>query len=67
MPIVTIEILPQDYEKKAEISKVFTDELSKITGIPKEPIVVLFHDSSPEHAATAGKMLAEQFKDKQNE
>lgn len=62
MPIITIEILPQEYEKKAEIAKVFTDELSRITGIPKEPIVVLFHDLSPEHAATAGEMLAEKFK-----
>jgi 4-oxalocrotonate tautomerase family enzyme len=62
MPIITIEILPQEYEKKAEIAKVFTDELSRITGIPKEPIVVLFHELPPENAAEAGKMLTEKFK-----
>jgi 4-oxalocrotonate tautomerase family enzyme len=62
MPIITIEILPQEYEKKAEIVKVFTDELSRITGIPKEPIVVLFHELPPENAAEAGKMLTEKFK-----
>ncbi len=62
MPIITIEMTPQDYEKKAEIAKVFTEELHRITGIPKEPMVVLFHDLTPEHCATAGEMLAEKFK-----
>ena len=66
MPIITIEILPQEYEKKVEIAKVFTDELSRITGIPKEPIVVLFHELPPENAAEAGKMLTEKFKSKQS-
>ena len=54
MPLITIEMMPQEYAKKAEIAKVFTDELSRITGVPKEPITVLFHDLSPEHAASAG-------------
>ena len=58
--------MPQEYSKKAEIAKVFTNELSRITGIPKEPIVVLFHDVSPEHAAIAGEMLADKFKHKQS-
>ncbi|MGI6361330.1 MAG: tautomerase family protein [Bacillota bacterium] len=62
MPVITIEMMPQDYEKKAEISKVFTDELSRITNVPKEPIVVLFHDLSPEHVAAGGEMLKEKFK-----
>lgn len=66
MPVITIELVPQDYEKKAEITKVFTEELSRITGIAKEPIVVLFHDISPEHAATGGQMLAEKFKKNQS-
>ncbi len=62
MPIITIEMTPQDYAKKAEIAKVFTNELSRITGIPKDPIVVLFHDLSAEHCANAGEMLVEKFK-----
>ncbi len=66
MPIITIEIVPQEYEKKAEIAKVFTDELNRITGIPKEPIVVLFHELPPENAAEAGKMLTEKFKSEQS-
>ena len=62
MPVVTIEIVSQSYEKKAEMAKVITDEIHRITGIPKEPIVVLFHEISPENAASAGEMLQEKFK-----
>ncbi len=62
MPIISITIVPQEYEKKKEIVKVFTAELSRITGIPKEPIVVNFHELSPENGATGGIMLAEKFK-----
>ncbi len=62
MPIIKIEMGAQSYEKKAEIAKVFTDELHRITGIPKEPIVIAFYDLSPEHVATGGEMLSEQFK-----
>lgn len=62
MPVITVEMTPQGYEKKAEIAKVFTEELHRITGIPVESIVIMFHDVSPESAATAGEMLAEKFK-----
>ena len=62
MPIITIQMTPQDYDKKAEIADVFTEELSRITGIAKEPIVVLFHDFSPENISSAGEILSEQFK-----
>ncbi len=62
MPVITIEMTPQKYAQKAEIARVFTDELSRITGIPKEPIVVLFHDLPPEQIASAGVMLPERMK-----
>ena len=43
MPIITIEITPQPYEKKAEIARVFTEELHRITNLPTAPISVIFH------------------------
>lgn len=67
MPIITIEMLPQDHAKKAEIARVFTDELSRITGVPKEPIVVIFHDLSADQIASAGTMLSERFKKGNND
>ena len=51
MPIVQITILPQSAEKKAEMSRVITDEIHRITGIRKEAMVILFLFS-----AVAGKL-----------
>lgn len=62
MPIVQISILPQSAEKKAEISKVITDELHRITGIRKEAMIVLFHELPAENVAEGGEMLSEKFK-----
>ena len=57
MPIITMEITPQSYEKKAEIAKVFTEELHRITNIPTAPITVLFHEQPEENIASGGVML----------
>ena len=59
MPIITIEITPQPYEKKKEIAKVFTEELHRITNIPTAPITVLFHEQPEENIASGGEMLKE--------
>lgn len=61
MPHISIVIDPQPYEKKKEIAEVFTNELHRITGIPKEPISVVFHELSTESLSTGGVMLKEQF------
>lgn len=62
MPIVSITILPQSVEKKAELSKVITDEMNRITGISKEAIVIAFYEIPAESCATKGELLSEQFK-----
>ena len=59
MPIITIEITPQSYEKKAEIARVFTEELHRITNIPTAPISIIFHEQSEENIASGGVMLKE--------
>ena len=59
MPIITVEITPQSYEKKTEIAKAFTEDLHHITGIPKEPITVLFHELPEENISSGGVMLKE--------
>ena len=59
MPIITVEITPQSYEKKTEIAKAFTEELHRITGIPREPITVLFHERPVENISAGGTMLKE--------
>lgn len=62
MPIIQISILPQSTEKKAEIAKVITDEMHRITGIRKEAMVVMFTELPAENFATNGELLSEQFK-----
>jgi len=62
MPIVQITILPQSAEKKAEMSKVITDEIHRITGIRKEAMVILFYEIPAENCSDGGEMLSEKFK-----
>lgn len=62
MPVVQISILPQSAEKKAEMSKVITDEIHRITGIRKEAMVILFYELPAESVADGGELLSEKFK-----
>ena len=62
MPLVQITILPQTPEKKAEMAKAITDEIHRITNIPKDAIVIGFYELPAESFATNGEMLTEKFK-----
>jgi phenylpyruvate tautomerase PptA (4-oxalocrotonate tautomerase family) len=62
VPVITIEVVPLDYAKKAEIAKTFTEEFSKVTKIAKESIVVLFHELPLENVSSGGQMLSEKYK-----
>ena len=62
MPVVSINISKQPTEKKAEISKVLTENLSRITGIQEKSFIVLFNELPPENIATGGKLLSEIYK-----
>jgi len=66
MPLITIELVPQPYEKKVEIAKVFTDELHRITGVPKEAVTIVFHEFPPESFAPGGELLSEKWKKNQS-
>jgi phenylpyruvate tautomerase PptA (4-oxalocrotonate tautomerase family) len=62
VPLIQITVLPQPPEKKAEMSRVITDEINRITGIPKEVMVIAFYELPAESCASNGKILSEQFK-----
>ncbi len=62
MPVIQISMLPLPIEKKKELSKVITDEMHRIPGIPKEAMVIMFQELPAESFATNGEMLSEQFK-----
>ncbi len=59
MPVITVEICPMEKEKKAEVARVFTEEFSRISGLPKESIVILFHELLYEDVASGGVLLAD--------
>ena len=62
MPIVQISLIPQSEENKAEMSRVITDEIHRITNIPKESIVIAFYESPAENFATNGILVSEKFR-----
>ncbi len=62
MPLVEISFTPQSVEKKAEIAKVITDEIHRITNIPKEAIVIAFYELPAESFATNGELVSEKMK-----
>jgi 4-oxalocrotonate tautomerase family enzyme len=62
MPSVQITIMPQSLEKKTEMSRVITNEINRITGIPKDAITIAFYELPAESFATNGEMLSERFK-----
>ena len=59
MPVITVEICPMEKEKKAEVARVFTEEFSRISGLPKESIVILFHELPYEDVASGGVLIAD--------
>ena len=63
MPNVLISISPQEKEKKAQMSKAITSEMSRITGIPSEHFVIMFNEMPKESIAVGGTLLSEMHKD----
>lgn len=62
MPVVSINITKQSTEKKAEISKVITEDLSRITSIPSERFIIMFNELPKECFAVGGELLSELHK-----
>lgn len=59
MPLVQITILPQTAKKKKELAVGLTNEIHRITGIPKEVISIAFYELPAENIATNGVMVSE--------
>lgn len=59
MPNVSISISPLPTEKKAEIVKVLTEQLSRITEIPSEHFVIMFNEIPKESIGVGGVLLSE--------
>lgn len=62
MPNVLISISPQETEKKAQMGKAVTEELSRISGIAPEHFVVMFNEMPKESIVVGGVLLSEMYK-----
>jgi 4-oxalocrotonate tautomerase len=60
MPVITVEgpRIP-DLEKKRKLAQEFTRAASEAFGLPKETIVVILHETSPECVASGGELICD--------
>jgi 4-oxalocrotonate tautomerase family enzyme len=60
MPVITVEG-PRiaDLVKKRKLARDFTEAASKAFGLPKETIIVILHETSPECVASGGELLSD--------
>ena len=60
MPVITIEG-PRiaDLATKRKLAKDLTDAASKAFALPKETIVLILHETSPECVATGGELICD--------
>ena len=53
---------PQEKEKKAQMAKAVTEELSRISGIASDHFVIMFNEMPRESIAVGGVLLSELHK-----
>jgi 4-oxalocrotonate tautomerase len=60
MPVITIEG-PKiaDLANKRQLARDITDAASKAFALPKETIIVILHETSPECVASGGELLCD--------
>jgi 4-oxalocrotonate tautomerase len=60
MPVITVEgpKVP-DLTKKRELAQKLTEAASAGYGLPKETIIVILHETSPDCVATGGELVCD--------
>ena len=62
MPIITIEgPRVEDIEKKRELAKELTEAVMKAYGLPKDTIVVLMKENTPDNVSVGGQLIVDRF------
>ena len=62
MPIVNIETLPLEKERKPVIIKKITEVFTEM-GIPAQAVTVVIHETELDNWGSAGEQHSEKFKD----
>jgi 4-oxalocrotonate tautomerase family enzyme len=60
MPVIIVEG-PRitDLDKKRKLARDFTDAASEAFGLPKQAMVVILHETSPECVASGGQLVCD--------
>ncbi len=59
MPNIVIDGPKLEKQVKAKLVEEITDSVHRLTGIPREHIVVLIKENDPENVGVGGKLLSE--------
>jgi len=59
MPNIVIDGPKLEKQVKAKLVEEITDSVNRLTGIPREHIVVLIKENDPENVGVGGKLLSE--------
>ncbi|MBR2255535.1 MAG: tautomerase family protein [Candidatus Methanomethylophilaceae archaeon] len=59
MPSITVDIAPLTKEQKAQISKEFTESISKVTGIDAKAFYIFFNEYPKDSFAVGGTLFSE--------
>lgn len=63
MPNITIEgPAIKELDKKRELAKTVTDAAVKAFGLPKQAIVVLLKENSPENVSVGGELIIDRLR-----
>ena len=59
MPVITVEGRKIEIEIKRRLVKELTEAAAKAYGLPKEVIVVLIKENSPDNVGVGGELLSD--------
>lgn len=59
MPVINIDTPPLSKEQKAELVKVFSEEASRIIGLPVDAMVVLIREMGSENVGVGNCLLCD--------
>ena len=60
MPIIQVEILPRDPEKKRKLVKALTETTCQVLGCPESAVSIIIREMQPENYAIAGVLKCDE-------
>jgi 4-oxalocrotonate tautomerase len=64
LPVITIDGPKLSKEQKEELVKLFSEDASRVTGLPVDAMVVIIREADPENVGVRGCLLCDLQPDK---